>query len=90
MRLSKKYGISVVAALSLVTLAVAPHAYAALSATSLLSQSITAGTISTDIRNASNVIINNPTIAMAAITASTAQQTATGTFGSECSAYHGR
>ena len=82
MRLIKKYVISAVAALTLVPLAGAPHAYAALSATSVLSQSITAGTISTDIRNASNVIINNPTIAMAAITASTAQQTATGTFGS--------
>ena len=82
MRLSKKYGISAVATLTLVALAGAPHAYAALSATSVLSQSITAGTISTDIRNGSNVVINNPTINMNAVTASTSQQTATGTFGS--------
>ena len=54
---------------------------AALTATSVLSQSITSGTISTDIRDASNAILSNPTIMMNATTVSTNQQTATGTFG---------
>ena len=60
----------------------APSAYAALTATSVLSQTINAGTASTDIRNASNVVLSNPTINMSAVTLSTSQQTATGTFGS--------
>ena len=59
----------------------APAAYAALTATSTLSQTITAGTISTDIRDGSNVVVGSPSFAMNATTISTSQQSATGTFG---------
>lgn len=57
-------------------------AYAALSADSKLTQAVTGGTISTDVRNASNAIVASPSFAMTAITASTGTQVATGTFGS--------
>lgn len=60
----------------------APSAYAALTATSVLSQTIDAGTASTDIRNASNVVLSNPTFSMTSVLLSTSQQTATGIFGS--------
>lgn len=57
-------------------------AYAALTATSTLTQSITAGTLSTSIRDAAGAVVASPTFAMSALTASTTQQTSTGTFGS--------
>ena len=56
-------------------------AHAALNADSTLSQTITAGTISTDIRSASNVVVVNPTFSMSSVTLSTSQQTSTGVFG---------
>lgn len=59
----------------------APAAHAALTANSTLSQTITAGTISTDIRDGSNVVVGSPSFAMNAATLSTSQQTVTGTFG---------
>lgn len=55
---------------------------AAPTASSRLTQSITAGVLSTDIRNASNAVVTNPAFPMTAQTVSTAQQTSTGTFGS--------
>jgi len=70
-------------ALAVITLSVvAPYiAYAALTANSTLTQSITAGTISTDFRNASNVLVSGPTFTMNAINVSNSLQTATGTYG---------
>lgn len=69
--------------LLLVSIATVPSymAYAALTANSTLTQSITAGTISTDFRDGSYALVTNPTFTMNAITVSNAQQTATGTFG---------
>lgn len=59
----------------------APVAHAALTANSTFSQTITAGTISTDFRDASNVLVGSPSFTMNAATLSTSQQTITGTFG---------
>ncbi len=61
---------------------VSPPAFAALTATSVLSQTINNGTASTDIRDAGGSVLSNPTITMNAATLSTSQQTSTGTFGS--------
>lgn len=58
-----------------------PVAYAATTATSTLSQSITAGTLSTDVRNGSNVVVGSPSFSMASRNVSTSQQTSTGSFG---------
>lgn len=58
-----------------------PVAYAALTANSTLTQTITAGTISTDVRNASNAVVSSPSFALVARTVSTSQQSTTGTFG---------
>ena len=55
--------------------------YAATTANSTLSQTISAGTLSTDIRDGSDGIVTNPTFAMGAVTVSTAAQNATGKFG---------
>lgn len=60
----------------------APSAYAALTANSQLTQQINAGVLSTDVRDGSNAVVASPSFAMSAVTASTAQQTSTGTFGS--------
>lgn len=70
------------AAIGAMVFTAAPPAYAALTATSTLSQSITAGTLSTDIRDADNVVVGSPSFSMAARNVSTSQQSTTGTFGS--------
>lgn len=57
-------------------------ASAAPEADSRLTQQITAGVLSTDIRNASGTVIADPAFPMSAVVASTQPQTATGTFGS--------
>lgn len=62
-------------------LAISSSAHAALTANSQLTQSITAGTISTDIRDAGGVVVSSPTFAMNAATVSNSMQTVTGTFG---------
>ncbi len=72
---------SLALALAVVVIA-SPSAYAALTATSVLSQTINTGTASTDIRDAGGSVLSNPTISMNAATLSTSQQTVTGTFGS--------
>jgi hypothetical protein len=69
------------AAVSVLVFGAAPHAYAALTATSTLSQSITNGTLSTDVRNGSNIVVGSPSFSMAARNVSTSQQSTTGTFG---------
>lgn len=71
----------VIAALLVVASIGTPVAYAALTANSTLTQSITAGVLSTDIRNASDVVVGSPSFAMAARTVSTSQQSTTGTLG---------
>ena len=62
-------------------LIVAPVAHAALTADSTLTQAITAGTLSTSIRDAAGAVVATPSFAMSATTVSTAQQTTTGQFG---------
>lgn len=59
----------------------APVAHAALTATSQLSQQISNGVLSTDIRNSSNGVVASPSFAMGAASVSTSSQTVTGTFG---------
>lgn len=73
----------IVAAASVVgLLALAPvAAYAATTANSKLTQEITAGVLSTDIVNQTGGHVAAPSFAMASKAASTTQQTATGTFG---------
>lgn len=71
----------VLTAVGAVAFTAAPPAYAALTATSTLSQSITNGTLSTDVRDASNVVVGSPSFSMAARNVSTSQQSTTGTFG---------
>lgn len=71
----------VFAAAATFAVAAAPPAYAALTATSTLSQSITNGTLSTDIRDGSNAVIGSPSFSMVARNVSTSQQSTTGTFG---------
>lgn len=60
---------------------VGSQVYAAPTANSQLQQVINAGVLSTDIRDASDNILNNPTFAMGAVNVSTSAQTSTGTFG---------
>ena len=69
------------AALFVVVSAGAPVAYAALTAPSTLTQTIEAGVLSTDVRDASNVVVGSPSFAMNSTTVSTSQQTSTGTLG---------
>ncbi|HMR72785.1 MAG TPA: hypothetical protein PKD68_02125 [Candidatus Saccharibacteria bacterium] len=69
------------AALLVIASAGTPVAYAALTANSTLTQSITAGVLSTDVRNASGAVVGSPSFALAARTVSTSQQSTTGTFG---------
>lgn len=69
---------AVVGSLALVAV---PVAYAATTANSTLSQTISAGTLSTDIRDGSNVVVGSPSFSMAARNVSTSQQSTTGTFG---------
>lgn len=79
MKVTKK--LLVPGALALVLVSV-PAAHAALTASSTFSQTIGAGTASTDIRDGSNSVLSNPTITMNSAAFSTTQQTSTGTFGS--------
>jgi len=76
------YKLIAFAAVGTLAFAAAPHAYAALTANSTLSQSITNGTLSTDVRDGSNVIVGSPSFSMAARSVATSQQSTTGTFGS--------
>ena len=73
--------VGVVGLLGLYNMANSSVANAATTANSKLSQTINPGVLSTDIRNSSNVVVNNPTFSMAAKTVSFSQQTSTGTFG---------
>ena len=75
------YGVAATAVVVAVALASAPQVYAALTATSTLSQQINAGTLSTDIRDSSNVVVASPSFSMTPLTISTSQQTSTGTLG---------
>ncbi|MDO4781241.1 MAG: hypothetical protein Q4A34_02530 [Candidatus Saccharibacteria bacterium] len=73
--------VTIAAAAGIVGLVLAPVSHAALTANSTLSQTITAGTLSTDIRNASGSPVSNPTFSLGATSVSTNAQTATGKFG---------
>ena len=60
----------------------AAHAVTTSSTNSQLSQQITAGTISTSIRDAGGAVVASPSFTLGSVAVSTVQQTATGTFGS--------
>ncbi len=80
---SKSVKLSVMAlALVAVAFVSAPAAHAALTATSQLSQQITAGVLSTSIRDGSNVVVASPSFTLGSVAVSTGTQTATGTWGS--------
>lgn len=80
---NKKMHLGFFALFSVTVLAAAPFiANAADNASSELTQSITAGALSTDIRDGSGSILNNPAFAMNAATVSNSQQSVSGTFGS--------
>lgn len=72
----------VLSSAAIVAFAVAPPAYAALTATSQLSQTISNGSLSTDVRDGSNAVVGSPSFSMASRNVSTSQQSTTGTFGS--------
>ncbi len=79
----KKIHLGIFALFGVAMLAVSPLiANAAPTATSELTQEITSGALSTDIRDASGNIVASPSFAMNAATVSTSQQSVTGTFGS--------
>jgi len=80
MRVIISRGLATSAVLAVVVLGM-PATYAALTTNSTLSQGITAGTLSTSIRDASGVVVPTPSFAMTSVAASTSAQTATGTFG---------
>ena len=75
------YTLLALAAVGTLAMTAAPPAYAALTATSTLSQSITNGTLSTDVCDAGNAVVGSPSFSMAARNVSTSQQSTTGTFG---------
>lgn len=79
--IQKKGIILGVASIVVAAVALAPSAYAALTANSQLTQEITGGALSTDIRDASGAIVTNPAFALSSVTASSSQQTSTGVFG---------
>lgn len=71
-----------IAVFSMATALIAiPAAYAAPAADSKLSQTISPGVISTDIRNASGDVLSGQVFAMSPVSVSNTQQTATGAFG---------
>jgi hypothetical protein len=74
-----KVGVTLVAIASVV--ATSPSAFAALTATSQLSQQVTAGVLSTSIRDGAGAVVASPSFAMSSAVASTSTQTTTGTFG---------
>lgn len=78
-KLKQLIALSVVASVALGTGTATVQA--ALTADSKLTQAITAGVISTDVRNSSGGIVALPSFAMTAVSASTSTQTATGSFG---------
>lgn len=72
----------VLSGVMVVALAATPVVYAATSAPSTLTQTISNGSLSTDVRDGSNVVVASPSFSMAARNVSTSQQSTTGTFGS--------
>lgn len=69
------------AAVGTMVFGAAPMVYAATTATSTLSQTISNGTLSTDVRDGSNAVVGSPSFSMNSVNVSTSGQTATGTFG---------
>lgn len=67
--------------ISLFLLIAAPVAHAQTTKDSELTQTINAGVLSTDIVDASDVSVTNPSFAMTPLSVSTLQQSSTGTFG---------
>lgn len=78
MRKLSTIGITVVSAMALLGTSAA---YAATTSNSQLSQAITSGVLSTDIRDASSTLVASPSFSMTGVAASTSVQTATGTLG---------
>lgn len=81
MRVIVSRGLAASAVLAVVVLGT-PATYAALTTNSTLSQGITAGALSTSIRDAGGAVVATPSFSMGSVAASTAAQTSTGTFGS--------
>lgn len=77
----KRVVTSFVAGLLASSLVVGTGAYAATTYNSQLTQSITAGSLSTDVRDGAGAIVASPSFSMSSVAASTAAQTSTGTFG---------
>lgn len=83
MNIGKKVASVGVFAITAVMVVGVPVSYAALSADSSLTQSVTAGTLSTSVRDAAGSVVASPSFGMSNTTASsTSAQTSTGTFGS--------
>jgi len=70
------------AAVGTIVFGAVPIAYAATTATSTLSQTISNGSLSTDVRDGSNAVVGSPSFSLSSVNVSTSGQTSTGTFGS--------
>ena len=77
----KKISVIAVTVVGMIALVGSPAVYAATSANSQLSQAITAGALSTDVRSGTNTVVASPSFAMSSAVASTSVQTSTGTLG---------
>ena len=73
--------VGVVGLLGLYNMVNSSVANAATTANSKLSQTINPGVLSTDIRDSTNSLVNNPTFAMGATTVSSSLGSGTGVFG---------
>lgn len=81
-KIINKIQITTLVAVGVLVVAGAPTTYAALTYGSKLTQQINAGTLSTDIRDASGNVVANPSFALDPTSVSNSLQTTTGTFGS--------
>lgn len=70
------------AAVGTIAFGAVPIVHAATTATSTLSQTISNGSLSTDVRDGSNAVVGSPSFSLSAVNVSTSGQTSTGTFGS--------
>ncbi len=77
----KKHSSSGIAIAILLALVGVPVVHAATTATSQLTQTISAGTLSTSIRDGSNVELSTPGFGMSSVNVKTTAQQSTGTFG---------
>lgn len=82
MKVIKKASLAVALAATFGVAVGVPSSYAALTADSELTQEVTAGTLSTSVRDASGAVVASPSFGMSStVASSTAAATSTGTFG---------